>query len=105
MRTLVLLLALGIGVAAQRPDDCKDCPDKTRPWLRGTVEVQCAKPTDVQKQQDARPGHTVVPCAVCKHKCDPFDERANETGRRKWDPACKARCSTDGCACPHPCDS
>lgn len=99
MKESLLLFLLTFTVAGQS-GSCPDCPDPTRPWMRGQVEIACS--------YDGHPieGDTVAEwrACQCQHLCDPADERAGETDGRKWDSTCSARCRTDHCHCPHPCD-
>ena len=101
---LYMLLVLTLTGAIGAQDECVDCPDPTRPWMRGAVEVSCANPNAVEHIRKENPDATVKPC-TCQHVCDPFDDRAGETKNRHWDHHCEARCKTSGCACPDPCDS
>lgn len=81
------------------------CPDPSRPWMRGSIEIQCAMPDKVDVAKAASPNKNIVPCGVCAHKCNPFDPNAEQTDNRSWDPACSARCSPKGCACKNPCNT
>ena len=85
--------------------DSDPCADPSRPWMRGAVEYICTMPDKVETKRAANPGKNVVPCGVCAHRCDPFNERAEETGGLAFDPKCSARCSPKGCTCKPPCDS
>jgi hypothetical protein len=105
----ILVLFLGVIAAAQGPATpppaCEDCPDPSRPWMRGAIEIMCTRPAKLPEKQKEHVGHNVVPCEMCKHKCDPLNERASETGNLAWDNRCSARCSPKGCSCENPCDS
>lgn len=81
------------------------CPDPQRPWMRGSVEIQCTLPEMLEHAQEASPGRNIVACGVCKHRCNPFDPNAEQTDNRSWDPACSARCSPKGCTCTNPCST
>lgn len=98
--TLALLATLLLlATAGQSGDQCPDCTDSTRPWMRGQKEIACAidgKPVRGDQAAEWR-------VCSCRHECDPTDERADETGARKWDPKCEARCRPYHCHCPHPC--
>lgn len=101
MNRALILFAVLLSVAAtpQSGGDCVDCPDRTRPWMRGHIEKACS--------YDGHPieGDTATEWHVCRcqHVCDPTDERADETGGRRWDPMCEARCKPSHCHCKHGC--
>ena len=118
MRYALLAVAVLISLAAQQtpfpsgptlpfpPCDPSDpCPDPTRPWMRGSVEIMCARPDKVDQKRAEHPGKNIAPCELCQHRCDALDERASETDNRAWDNRCSARCSPKGCSCSNPCDS
>lgn len=121
MRGLVIRLLVPavvlVALTAQQPPDRPElpgmppcaaddpCPDPSKPWMRGTTEIQCAMPDKIDAARAASPSRNIVPCGVCQHKCNPFDPNAEQTDNRSWDPACSARCSPRGCACKNPCDS
>lgn len=94
---LVFLLTL---TAAGQSGSCPDCPDPSRPWMRGVVEIACSMDGHRIAGDETREWRA---CA-CQHRCDPADGRADETDGRAWDASCKTRCSPSHCHCPHPCD-
>lgn len=86
---------------------CADCPDPTRPWMRGTIEKYCgATPDQIAAMKRDRPEKAdhILLCA-CVHQCDPTAEPAEETGGLAWDARCEARCNPRNCACPQDCGS
>lgn len=116
MTILAALLALWFGAQQLPPvpdrpappilmPPCPDCPGPSRPWMRGTVEIQCTMPEKLEQKRAANPSRNIVPCGMCAHKCDPLNEKAEETGGLAWDATCSARCSPKGCSCRNPCDS
>ena len=112
MRTLAILAALTVALLAQDPGPCPDCPDPSRPWMRGSVEISCAHPNVVKRLREKFPEARIEDCGHCKHQCDDEEkhEQSKETdGRYPWDHLCKARCkatqTTPGCDCPSPCEN
>ena len=99
MKEALLVFLLTVTAAGQSGGGCADCPDPTRPWMRGNIEKACSYDGHPIEGDTAKEWHV----CRCRHECDPTDERADETGARKWDPKCQARCRTDHCHCPHPC--
>ena len=98
VKVFAFVFLLTLTVAGQS-GSCPECPDPSRPWMRGSVEMACARDGHTMDGDETPTWHA---CA-CQHQCDPTDERADETGARKWDAACKARCKPSHCHCPHPC--
>ena len=72
-------------------DGTEEPCDPDRPWMRGRVEKSCAPTADREKGW--------LECA-CRHICD---KARDDTGGRKWDATCAARCNPSNCKCPHPC--
>ena len=102
-RSSIIALAV-LALGAQQPSACPDCPDPSRPWMRGTVEIGCAIPRELAAAKQAAPEKNIVACH-CQHRCSPLADHADVTDDRDWDPQCSARCSPKGCTCPHPCES
>lgn len=102
---LSLILLFGLGAAGYLlTQTCPDCPDPSRPWLRGSTEYSCAIPREIAQLRREHPDRTIKECA-CQHTCDRDADRATETEGRGWDYRCEARCNPHNCACPHPCES
>ena len=110
-----LLVVVLVSVPLAQPPDpgplpvvgCPDsdpCPDPSRPWMRGSIEIQCAITSELEQVKLTVPGRNVVACH-CQHHCNPMDAMAEETNDRAWDAQCAARCSPAGCKCPNPCES
>ena len=118
---LAALVTLFAVLAAQPPDRPRDAPappirggdpcstgetpcNPDRPWIRGVQEKSCARPDIIAKMRQEHPGTIIVECD-CQHMCNPDDPHAAETDGRTFDARCQARCSPNGCNCPHPCQS
>lgn len=107
LRVALLLLLSGLALAGQGQPTCDGTEEpcyEDRPWMRGTIEKSCAAPAEVEKLRKEFPNRTILDCH-CRHVCDPADPNAGQTGGRKWDPLCAARCSPSNCQCRHVCDS
>lgn len=113
MRIFVALVALAFWyfvfvLIAQgpqpQPGACTDCPDPSRPWMRGVVEKSCASPRALAQFRKDNPDRVIEECH-CQHHCNPLDPNAAMTDDREWDPRCAARCDPKNCTCEHPCES
>lgn len=97
MKMIAILALMTVALAAQSP----------RPWMQGTVEKYCHTTqghVDRMRKEFPDKAENIRLCA-CKHSCDKSYEHAKETGGRKWDAACQARCHPDNCNCPDPCST
>ena len=103
-RTVLGALALGGLVSLGAQEACPDCPDPTRPWMRGGIEIRCAPPMHVDALRRQYP-EAIVHACPCQHTCDPTADHADDTDNRGWDARCEARCNPRGCTCEHPCES
>ena len=80
--------------------------DPTRPWMQGTVEIACSR--DGQPWNGDPSAKEWHRCG-CQHTCiKPGEEpqegdHPDETGGRRWDARCEARCSPSHCHCPVKC--
>lgn len=105
--SLRLGLVLVVGLLIQGGATCADCPDPSRPWMRGNVEKYCGQTPaqiDAMRRDQPEKADRILLCA-CQHMCDPTADRADETGGLAWDAACETRCNPSNCACDHSCGS
>lgn len=84
------------GVPGQEPE---------RPWHIGSVHVGCTRDGQAPSEHGHDTDQMVArwEACACQHQCDRTAPEAPETGGRRWDPKCRARCSPEHCHCPHPC--
>ena len=107
MKALLAFMLLFVWVTYAVATQCVDCPDPSRPWMRGSIEKYCGtSPEQIEAMKQDRPENAdnILLCA-CQHKCDPLNDRADETGGMAWDAACETRCNPRNCVCEHDCDS
>lgn len=103
---VAILVSLMVVCVAQG-GTCPDCPDPSRPWMRGSIEKHCGvtqAQVDAMKKAMPEKADRILLCA-CHHTCDPLNDRADETGGLMWDAACEARCNPANCACDTDCES
>lgn len=96
---LTLVVAAILVALSQSGGQCPDCPDPDRPWMRGNVEISCARPAIIEKLRRENPSKRIKVCA-CQHMCNP----KNKLTGLDWDARCEARCNPRGCNCPNPCE-
>lgn len=74
-----------------------------RPWMQGTVEIACSRDGEPWSgDPSAKEWHA----CECQHTCVKEGEEyahTEETGRRRWDARCEARCKPSHCHCPVKC--
>lgn len=111
MRRVATLLVVAMavcGLALQDPfDPCKPGGplfNEDRPWMCGSVEKSCATAEVAYFWRLEEPWREIQACE-CVHVCDPSYKHAGETGDRRWDPQCEARCNPRSCRCEHPCQT
>ena len=102
---LILLALLLAGSASHFPFayaqdgvcDGSELPcDPDHPWMRGKVEKACSHTGERWAGDETADWSE----CDCHHTCDKSQE---ETQGRKWDAACRARCSPWHCHCRNPC--
>lgn len=74
--------------------------DSARPWHVGVIHKGCTRDGTSRDDHESDAQVAEWHVCTCRHGCDRSNE---ETGGRKWDPKCQARCSPTHCHCPHPC--
>ena len=96
IRMATCLIGLACFAAAQDP---------TRPWMQGTVEIACSR--DGRPWDGDKTAKEWKECG-CLHTClkkgeEGEGDHPEETGGRRWDPQCEARCNTSHCHCGGKC--
>lgn len=74
-----------------------------QPWHQGTVHIGCSRDGSSHAGHESDQYVKQWEACDCQHACDPNDPSADETGGRRWDPKCRARCAAAHCHCGPPC--